>query len=174
VSEGEDAPQPEQPAPKGVAGLLTAASFWAGAVALLLAMMFDSIAVVGRHIDVPLLGSIELVQACVVVVASAAMVSATLDGAHASVHILLERVKAGARAVFQRIADLASALFFVILIVGSVWLVLDLRGAHERTEVLHLPMDVLRIIWCASAALVCALFIGRFVFGGPRNEEHGE
>lgn len=78
------------PSPGG--GLLTRISFALGAAGLLMGMSADAIAVLGRHVGFTLLGAIEVVQASVVLAASAAMVGATLSGAHARVHILIERL----------------------------------------------------------------------------------
>lgn len=154
--------------PSGIAGVLTTISFVLGSIALLLAMTTDAAAVVGRHIGVPLLGSIELVQACVVVAASSAMVGATLSRTHATVHILLERVSPGAKAVLERFGDLLSALLFAFLLAGSAWIASDLWDGHERTELLHLPLMALRLFWCASAALILGLFLIRAVVGPKR------
>jgi len=155
--------------PTGIAGILTTISFVLGSIALLLAMTTDAAAVVGRHIGVPLLGSIEIVQACVVVAASSAMVGATLSRSHATVHILLERLPPKARALTERFGDLLAAGLFAFLLSGSSWIASDLWDGHERTELLHLPLIALRLFWCASAALILALFLIRAVLG-PRRE----
>jgi hypothetical protein len=73
-------------------GALVKGAFFIGSAALLLAMSIDAVAVLGRHLGWPLLGAIELVQACIVLAASAAIIVATLRGAHARVHILTERL----------------------------------------------------------------------------------
>lgn len=147
----------------GLAGYLMRGSFLIGATALLIAMAADAIAVIGRHTGLPLLGSIEIVQACVVIAASSAMVGATLNKTHAEVHILTERLPEGARVLLKRLSDLCSGVFVVVLLVGSVWLVAELWNGHERTENLHIPLKGLRLIWCASAALMAAIFLARVV-----------
>jgi TRAP-type C4-dicarboxylate transport system permease small subunit len=138
-------------------------SFVFGAIALLVAMATDAAAVVGRHLGLPFLGAIELVQACVVIATSAAMVGATLSGAHATVHIILERVSPGARRVLLVFAAAIGAVCFAILSVGSLWIVHDLWGGHEQTELLGLPIMPLRLFWCASALLMVVLFVGRLM-----------
>lgn len=153
--EGPDAPA------RGVGGVLITASFLIGSAGLLVAMSTDALAVLGRHLGLPLLGSIEIVQACIVVAASSAMVGATLNRTHAEVHILTERLKPASRALLARISDLLSAAFAVVLVVGSVWIASDLWGGHERTELLHIPLAPLRIVWCASAALIAILLVVR-------------
>jgi hypothetical protein len=66
--------------------------FYLGAAALLFAMAVEAIAVLGRHIGVPLWGSIELVQVGILVASSTALLSATLANKHARVRILTDRV----------------------------------------------------------------------------------
>jgi TRAP-type C4-dicarboxylate transport system permease small subunit len=157
----------------GVAGLLARVCFFIGAAALLIAMCCDALAVVGRHAGVPLLGSIEIVQACVVVAASAAMVGATVSRGHAAVHILLERVSEKAAARIHRLANLAGAVVTLALLAGSLWIVSDLWGGRERTELLKLPLLPLRLFWCASAGLMAALFLIRLVRGERRGGSRG-
>ena len=155
----EDAPQP---APAGSRpGLLARVFFVLGAAGLLTAMASDAIAVIGRHIGRPFLGSIELVQACVVVASSSAMIGATLTGSHATVHIVLERLPPRARAGLETYAALMGAICFAGLCAGSAWIASDLWAGGERTELLGLPIVPLRLFWCASAAIVCALFLKR-------------
>jgi TRAP-type C4-dicarboxylate transport system permease small subunit len=161
------------PAATGLAGVMARVSFAIGSIALLTAMSADALAVVGRHLGLPLLGSIEIVQACIVIAASSAMVGATLGRSHAEVHILTERLSPRARVALKRISDLLSAIFFATLAIGSLWMAADLWGGHERTEMLHLPLAPLRLVWCASALLILSIFAGRAVAPSPK-ETHGD
>jgi TRAP-type C4-dicarboxylate transport system permease small subunit len=147
--------------------LLTRTSFVLGAVGLLGAMLIDAGAVLGRHIGVPLLGSIELVESCVVLMASASLVGTTLGHGHASVHILTEQLSAVGRVRMRRVSDLLSAVFFAALAIGSIMVARDLWGGDERTELLGLPLAPLRMLWCASAVGIVALFIAAAVRGEP-------
>ena len=144
-------------------GPLARLFFLLGAAGLLTAMASDAVAVAGRHLGRPFLGSIELVQASVVIAASSAMISATLAGSHATVHVLLERLGARSRAVLEAFGALCGAACFAILGGGSAWLALDLRGGGERTELLGIPLAPLRLFWCASAAIVVGVFLVRAV-----------
>jgi TRAP-type C4-dicarboxylate transport system permease small subunit len=138
-------------------------SFWLGAAGLLVAMASDAVAVIGRHIGLPFLGSIELVQACVVVASSSAMVCATVLGAHATVHILMERVGARGRALLEAFGAGLGAVCFLALAIGSIWVARDLWGGHEQTELLTIPLMPLRLFWCASALLIAGLFTAKAV-----------
>jgi TRAP-type C4-dicarboxylate transport system permease small subunit len=140
-------------------GLLATIAFVLGSAGLLAAMAGDVAAVIGRHLGIPFLGSIEIVQAAIVVAASSAMVGATLSRAHATVHIVTERLSAPNRRRFQRAADSLSALVFAALAAGSIWLAIDLWNGAESTELLGLPVKALRLVWCASAGIITSLFV---------------
>ena len=156
----------EAPPTKGVAGWL----FYLGAAGLLLAMTVDAVAVVGRHIGWPLLGSIELVQAAILVASSTAMLSATLAGKHATVHMLMDRLSAGSRALMQKIHALLCALFFLTLACGGVWILNDLWDGHEESEVLHIPFIPLRLLSIIAVLGVALTFALRlFKRGGKRS-----
>ena len=146
---------------KGVTGALSRICFYIGAAGLLIAMATDAIAVVGRHVRLPLLGSIEIVQACIVMAASAAMVGATVAKGHAAVHILIERVPPLWANLLERLSNLVGALVAAALFVGSIWIVIDLWDGAERTELLSIPLMPLRLFWCASAALMAIIFLAR-------------
>lgn len=144
---------------RGVSAALLRASFAIGALGLLGAMVIDALAVIGRHINLPLLGSIELSEACIVGMASASLVGSTLERGHASVHLLTERLAARPRRALQRCADALSALFFAVIVAGSLMIAIDLMHGDERSELLGIPIAPLRWFWCASAAGVVAIFL---------------
>ena len=151
------------PTARSVAAYIRRGALGVGAVALLLAMATDALAVAGRHLGFTFLGAIEIFEACVVIAATSAIVIATIDRSHARVRILLEQVGASVAGALDRAADLVSALVFVVLIAGSVWLASDLWNGHEVTEVLNLPVRWLRAIWIAGAVLAAAIFTGQAV-----------
>jgi TRAP-type C4-dicarboxylate transport system permease small subunit len=156
---------PEQTVATGrfATGIVRRGALGVGAVALLLAMATDALAVAGRHLGFTFLGAIEIFEACVVVAATSAIVIATIDRSHARVRILLEQVGMGVAGALDRAADLASAVAFLVLIAGSVWLASDLWNGHEVTEVLNLPVRWLRVLWIAGAVLATAIFAGQAV-----------
>ena len=137
---------------------LRAMALGTGSAALLLAMATDALAVAGRHFGVSLLGAIEIVEACVVVAATSAIVIATIDGTHARVRILLEQVGDGVAHALERLANVTSAVIVLILIAGSIWLAADLWNGHEVTEVLGLPLRWFRLFWIAGAVMTSAIF----------------
>lgn len=130
-----------------------------GGGALMAAMATDFIAVIGRHVGWPLLGSIELVQAFVLVSASAAIVSATLAGSHAVVHLLVDRASPRGREWLIRISRFLAGLFFVALVAGSIWIASDMWAGHEVSELLGVPLAPLRIISITCSIVTALIFL---------------
>jgi len=124
--------------------------FYLGGIALLFAMAVDAVAVLGRRIGIPLPGSIELVQAAILVASSAAILSATLAGRHARVRLVMDRLNRGPLLVLKRIQVVFSILFFGALAAGSIWIFMDLWRGFEESEVLHIPFAPLRIVCIVS------------------------
>jgi TRAP-type C4-dicarboxylate transport system permease small subunit len=146
---------------KAMALLLTRISFGIGALGLLGAMLVDFTAVVGRHTGLPLLGSIEMSEVCIVCMASASLLGVTLQRGHASVHLLTERLAERPKRWFARASDALSALFFAFILGGSAILLSELWNGAERSELLSLPIIPLRVIWCASLAGIVLCFVLR-------------
>jgi TRAP-type transport system small permease protein len=140
-------------------GLATRISFVAGATGLLAAMGLDAAAVVGRHVGYPLLGSIELIRAAVVIAASSALVGVTLGQSHAAIHLLTERLPPLLRARLARATRLLCAAFFAWLAAGSIWVTAELWDGAEASELLAIPYKPLRLFWCGSVLLVFTLFV---------------
>lgn len=140
-------------------GPLAKAAYVLGSIGLLAATAADSLAVAGRHTGLHLLGSIELVQAAVVLLASAAMLMVTIAGGHATVHIVTERLSPLRAIRLRRVTDLVSAAVFLLLAAGSIWVLAELWHGHEQTELLHIPLRWLRLFWVALAILVALHFV---------------
>jgi len=142
-------------------GFLTRLAFAIGSFGLLGAMLVDFAAVAGRRSGVPLLGSIELSELCIVCMASASLLGVTLDRGHASVHLLTERLSARPKLAFARASDLLAAVFFSFILAGSAVLVFDLWHGDEQSELLQLPIMPLRVIFCASLVGIVICFMVR-------------
>nr|PZN67945.1 MAG: hypothetical protein DIU62_05650 [Pseudomonadota bacterium] len=130
---------------------------WVAGGALLLAMVVDTLAMFGRQVRFPLPGSIELVQAAVLFAACGSLVVATRAAAHARVHLLLDRATGGTRRVMQFVNAVASALVYLALLAGSLWIAADLWGAQEESEIWHLPYRPLRIAAVLTTAWLLLL-----------------
>lgn len=135
--------------------------FYVGAAGLLFAIGADAVAVLGRHLGIPLLGSIELMQAAILLAASAAIVLATVAKKHAVVHLLIDRLSPGQRSVMERVHALLGAVFFAALSIGSVWIAFDLRNGHEQSELLRIPFAPLRMLSIVAVLAVTAIYLVR-------------
>jgi TRAP-type transport system small permease protein len=131
----------------------------AGGVALMAAMCVDVVAVIGRTIRMPLLGSIEIVQYVVGISGATGLVIATLNRRHATVMILYSHLKGHARFVVGMLNGLCCALFFLALFAGSVWILTDLWSAYEESEFWRLPYRPLRLYISAVTLAVVVLFL---------------
>ena len=145
----------------GLERLARGVALAAGSIALLAAMAADFISVAGRHLGFSLLGGTEFVQVCVVVAISSALIVATLRGAHASVHILTERLRPATARLLARGSDLLGAVLFVLLAAGSYWMLSDTWGLDERTDILGVPLAPVRILWTAALAATSLVFLIR-------------
>ena len=116
-----------------------------GGLALLAATAIDTLAVIGRHVGTPVHGSIELMQAAVLVSGAVAILVSTIDMAHARVRLLVARLSPRRRIVADRLSDLLTLIFYLALLAGSSWIAWDLRAAHEQSELLGIPWMALRI-----------------------------
>jgi TRAP-type C4-dicarboxylate transport system permease small subunit len=134
---------------------------WLAGGALLVAMLVDTLAMVGRQIQLPLIGSIELVQAAVVLAASGALIIATLDAAHARVNLLLDNLAKGPRRILDRLHALAAAVLFAALLAGSAWIAIDLWNGQEESELLRIPYRPLRIAVVLALLVLVLLSLGR-------------
>ena len=132
--------------------------FYLGAGGLLSAMVIEAIAVAGRQIGVPLLGALEIIQTAILLAASAAMLSATLADAHASVRLLVERLSPSTQGWLHRFALLLSSLLFAGLAVAAGWLTIDAWGDFEHSELLHIPYRPLRLIVVIMTSAIAIVF----------------
>lgn len=140
-------------------------AIWTGGLALLAATLIDTVAVIGRYAGVPLGGSIELMQAVVLVSAGIGIVIATAENAHARVRLLVDRLDASGRAIADRFSDALTMLFLLVLLAGSAWISWDLWDAHERSEVVGVPWRALRIFANACLLAGSAVLMARIVRG---------
>jgi TRAP-type C4-dicarboxylate transport system permease small subunit len=145
---------------EGIGGVL----LLTGAVGLIGAMLIDSIAVIGRHAGIPFTGSIELVQAFIVLGAASAIAYASLGATHAAVDLVFHRLPISAQHLAHRLAALLGFLFLLALVIGSAWIAWEYRDAGERTELLGIELKWLRLFWLACAVIAAAAMLAP-VFG---------
>lgn len=130
---------------------------------MLAATFIDTLSVLGRHLAMPVHGSIELIQAAVLVSGSLSLLAATLADNHARVQFILDRLPGAGRGVAQRICDLAAAMFVGCLLTGSMWIATDLWHAHEQSELLGLPWTAMRAFANFCLAITLAILVGKML-----------
>lgn len=141
-----------------MSGSLTRTLVWIGGSALVTATLINVGAVIGRRVGLPLHGAIELVQVCVLVAGTIALVRATALDAHARIHLVLDRLSPPRRTWVERGCSLAGVFFFAALLAGSLWIQADLWTAHEAGEVIGVPWRMLRLVANLGLAAITVLF----------------
>ena len=142
---------------------------WTGGLALLAATAIDTFAVIGRHVGLPIPGSIEMMQAVVLVSGVIAMLVATIENAHARVKLVVDRLSPARRAVADRLSNLLTLLFFAALLAGSSWIAWDLRDAYEQSELLGIPWLALRVIAGLVLLATCGVLALRVIRGSGQS-----
>ena len=139
--------------------------FYAGSAGLLAFMVVEAAAVIGRHLGAPVTGALEISQVAIVPAACAAMLIATLQGSHATVHLLTARLPRSWRRMLERAASILAAAFFAALCAGAAWLAIEYWNAYEQTEVLHLRFRPLRLLVMLTAGSLSLVFFRHAVRG---------
>lgn len=132
---------------------------WIGGAALLAATLIDTFAVIGRNVGMPILGSIELVQAAVLVSGVLGLIFATAHDDHARVRLVTDRLRKS-RGLVEAASLVAMVVFFAALLAGSLWLSFDLWNGHERSELIGVPWSALRMIANVGLAICIAVTLG--------------
>ena len=144
-----------------------------GGLALLAATTVDTLAVIGRHVGLPIPGSIEMMQAIVLVSGIVAILVATVESSHARVKLVVNRLPPHLREVADRLSDLLTLAFIAALLVGSGWIAWDLRDAHEQSELLGIPWMALRIV-AGVVLLACCGVLGSRVISPQRRRARAD
>lgn len=129
-----------------------------GGAALFIAVATDFTAVIGRHVSHALLGSIEIVQAAVLIASTIAILVATIERRHAVVHLLVERMGDRARLMWSRVGSLLGLGLILAWFAGSAWLAVDLWHGFEESELLRIPYHWLRIFQLAGLLATALVF----------------
>ncbi|WP_137680115.1 TRAP transporter small permease [Aurantiacibacter suaedae] len=147
---------------------------WIGGLALLGATAVDTAAVIGRHVGFPIPGSIEMMQAIVLVSGIVAILVATIESSHARVKLVVSRLAPSRRLLADRLSDLLTLAFVAALLAGSSWIAWDLRHAHEQSELLGIPWMALRIIAGVVLVACCGVLAWRVILPTPLDREAGD
>jgi TRAP-type C4-dicarboxylate transport system permease small subunit len=132
---------------------------WIGGGALIAACLIDTVGVIARNAGLHVRGTVELVQAAILVAGVLALLASTLAEGHAKVHLLVNRLAPGARQLLARLSALLGALFFLVLLGGGLWIAADLWDSYELSELWSVPIRWLRAICNAAFALVALAWL---------------
>ena len=138
-----------------------------GGLAMFMAVLLDFGSVVARHVGLRAVGSLEISQFCITALISSAVVLATLEGAHASVHLLVTRVGPQVKVLLERLSEVLTFVAFAGLAAGDIWVASELLPLDERSDLLHLPFAPARLLWSTCLA-VCAILAVLRLFRSPR------
>ena len=148
------------------------ALFWIAALALFTTVAIDTTAVVLRQFGHSFPGSTELVQFAIVPATSVAIITATLLRAHATVHVLVDRMRGATRRIIGRLEQAALLLLFLCLLSASAWLLAETWREPERSDLLLLPIAPLRIVWLLALLSGAALSLRRLFAARTGTDGH--
>jgi TRAP-type C4-dicarboxylate transport system permease small subunit len=130
---------------------------------LLMAMLVEFVAVIMRNLGWNIIGSIELVQAMILLSSSGAMVAATLTRAHAKVSIFSSRYRGKSGRAMRILLAVGGSVFFTALAVGSTWVAWDMRGGAEQSELLGIPYMPLRVLVTVAMFIIALIYARRVI-----------
>ncbi len=130
-----------------------------GILGIGLVTLTDTAAVIGRHLNMSLIGSIEVVQLGIVLLASAAIAIATKESKHARIQIVLNRINHSHRRNLDILSNIATFLFLILLFSANTWILLETWLTHERSEILHLPYHWIRSLFSATLLITITLLL---------------
>ena len=135
-----------------------------GSVALVAQMLVVSISTLARHLGIALPGSIEIAQIIIAIIASTALLTATAFGVHAAVHLILDRIGNDLAAWINRLTCLLGGIFWSLLVIGGVWIILDVWRGHEETILLGIPLVPIRGIWLVACLVITGRLFNNVLF----------
>jgi TRAP-type C4-dicarboxylate transport system permease small subunit len=137
------------------------AALWLGAASLLLLAGVIVFAALARLFGTALVGSSEIVDVAIIVVASMALVAGTAANTHPSVHILTSRLSDRRQRALKILASLLACAFFGLLCYESTRVLIDYARLGEHTQLLRINITPFRALWVLSLAVICVLLLLR-------------
>ncbi len=150
---------------------LTKFAMTCGSLALVGTMIIVVLSVIGRHIRIPLPGSVEIVELLIVIVATTSILYATLVGSHASARLFIDRLTPRLKAVIQNLGFLLGALFLLALVGGNIWLVIDYWSVHEASHLLEIPIIPFRLLFISAISLAAFVLLKRIFSKSVNNKQ---
>ncbi len=148
---------------QAISTLIIKAATWLGCTALVTTTALIVLSVLGRHTQIPLPGSVEMVEVLIVVIGSTSLLVATYDNTHASAKLFINRMSPTVRIVVEKIGISMAAIFTASLLVGTVWIIADYWATHEVTPLLGIPVIPFRLLFALSLVLITLLSLIRLI-----------
>jgi len=134
-----------------------------GCAALVMSTLLIVISVIGRHTEIPLPGSVEMVEILIVIIGSTALLAATFDNTHASAKLFTNRLSPQMKIAVEKIGLLMGALFVIALLIGTLWIVVDYWSAHEATHLLGIPVIPFRLLFALALLFMAWILVRRLL-----------
>jgi len=123
-----------------------------GACALLGTMLLIAISVLGRHLNIPVPGSVEIVEMLILVVAATGILFATTEKSHASAKIFIDRLSPKAKQITEKFGIVLGICICAVICLSNCWLLIDVWHAHEASHLLGLPIVPFRLFFIFTMA----------------------
>jgi len=136
---------------------------WIGATALVLLGLLICATVALRVVGSVIKGNGEIGEMLIIVVASTALLTATLTDGHPHVHMLIEKIATRWRYRIGAAITVLAALFWATAAWMNGAVALENAALIEETELLHIPLTPFRIVWIVALSLVALLLVARVV-----------
>ncbi len=125
-----------------------------GAFGLIAIMLAVSISVAGRHLGIPVPGSVEIAELLIILVAASSYIYTSINNKHASASFFVDHVSIEVRKYLARLQTLFAIILGAGLSVGNFWLIVDVWSLDEASFLLGIPIVPFRIVWFGSTFLV--------------------
>jgi TRAP-type C4-dicarboxylate transport system permease small subunit len=143
--------------------LLERCVIWVGAAALILLGLLICASVVLRLTGSVIKGNSEIGEMLIIIVASTALVAATLTSAHPYVHMLVDKIATRWRYRLAAVIAAIGAVFWSVVAWMNGKIAIENAALIEETELLRISLTPFRTIWIISLLLVAAVLVAGVV-----------
>ncbi len=140
-----------------------------GACALFGTMILISISVLGRHLNTPLPGSVEIVEVLILIVASTGILFATTEKSHASAKIFIDRLGPKTKIVAEKFGILLGVCICLVICLSNIWFLFDVWQTHEASHLLGIPIVPFRLFFIFTSACTTIVLAWQFFTNNKNN-----
>lgn len=133
---------------------------YAGAGVLLILMLISGIDVVGYYVfKHPLIGAYELSELAMASVVLLGWAYTHLERAHVDIDLVYNHLPPALQKVLDLFIPLLGLALFVFITWQSINFVSDSIGWHERTDMLHVPVWIFKLLISIGAVSISLRFV---------------